>query len=427
MWYNFIVKKKLIVTTAFMVALLSTNATAIYAEESPASTVYPENFQTELTFENGLNDYAVNEDKFAFASENYIFVYQNGVLSKPDHELSHTVLKIAFDGENIVFKDSADELYNYAEGEVTKREEDFVFTESDYVDVGSYHYYLQDKLLYVLDKEQHAVQPLGEYTLLKANEETVYAVKENVLYKVEGTEAQKLTFNYANFSSALEINVGDTADNLSKTANVEFIKISGEAFITETDLSDLSSEYFTVGETKLANDGTIALKLCQTGNATVAAFGGKAYILLTALTSSVNYTPLTADLTTGYLSIDAGVYSVPYMSESTRVAVLETGSEVTIINTVSSDVLSHDYYLVEYGENGERGYIATGFVTQHLFPGGGEYNEIKDENESYENDFVNIIIVLIILLLIFAVIAYLLHLGSSGSKRKNREKNSERN
>ncbi|MBO5328236.1 MAG: hypothetical protein J6B04_03600 [Clostridia bacterium] len=412
-------KAKLFLTTALLSVVFTASGTVAFAETSAPETAYPENFVADKTFTT-LNDFAVSGEQFAFADGYNVYVYENGVINSPNGQLSHSVQNIEFDKDALIFKDTANVYYSFAEGEITQIEE-YDFSTPSSLDVDNYHYYLLDGVWEVYDKIEKTATVLSEYRSLKKYDGVVYAIKDNAFYRFSGASAEKVPLTFNDFSATKTVSVGNSAELLSTFSNCELVRISGEAFATQIDLNDLSGPYFKAVKTQKVADGTLALKLCQTGNATIVAFDNKAYITLTSYTSAVDFTPIAPDKQEGRLTQTVSVYSTPYICESTKLATLQLGTKVKILKTVSSEILPCEYYLVEYGESGETGYVATAFITEYQFSDNDDYTEIKGE-QTFDNQVEEVIIVLIIILLVCATIAYLFHAGSAKSKKKNRTK-----
>jgi len=417
------VKSNIFLTT-LLTAAISLSATSIYALAD--GEVYPENFDAKLTF-TSLNDFAIDGEKFAFADGNYIFVYENGKLAKTEGELSHAVKSIDFFDGELLFKDSTDEVYRYFDGEVEKYQGEYEFITTTSATVEDYYYYFNDNGLNVLNLATALSTSLGsEFNALKCYDNCVYAVKNNALYKIEGAEASELEFVYDDYSSANSILRAGFDQAFSNTQEVSFKKIAGGAYITEIDLSETDGDYFVAKDTKTANDGTVALLVASYGNASIVAFGGKSYITLSDNLAAVEFTPTSADKQFGNTNLLVGVYSTPFMRESTKVATLTVGDAVKILGAYKSDVLDAEYYLVEYGNEGAQGFIAKNFITPNDFSAEENGFESVGDEPVYDNEIKTVVIVLTIILLVFAVIIYVLYVALS-NKTKHKASSDEEN
>ncbi len=437
-----------------------------YAKAETGETFYPE-FVSDLELGN-IDCYAAGENKFAFAQSEYIYIYSGGTSSDGKSEdgsavcvyeggvmenasdggiyaVKHTsaIVSMRYSADALLFKDSTDTVYSYADGTVNALQEAFEEDENIIVSGGLVYSVNDDGMLAVTDMKTFCESiPQGRYSALREENGTVYVLKDGGLCKVEGSAVADISvvpllFRYTDTSHSQTIAVGNTAELLKTTSAARFSIVPAGQYLTEIDLSDLSGQYFKVGEegTFRMQNSANALVLCSSGNADIIVIGQKAYITAN-LGARISETQSPAPFNGGQLNYSAGIYSMPYMSQATELIKLQPGATVQVLyqvraaeQTAAAGALSADFCRVVYtAEDGARteGYIATSFLTAYDFSGeDGEFTEpTAPENYSEENVILTVILVIVIVLLVIAGVAYLAY-SSGASKRKTHEKDEE--
>lgn len=452
--------------------------TALAQTEYPsarADTVYPD-FVSDLPLD-AIDCYAINGDEFAFSREEFLYIYSGGTrTSSQDEEgnpayiyeggvmqgsadgviyaAEHTGIITSLwydaysdaDGDEqtvLFFADETGDVYRF-DGSGTEPEQQ-PGTEQPAVEQivtkNGLAYSLVNGSLSVTDFTDlrgEADFPAGTYSHLKMQDGDIYVLKDNLLCIIEGDTLEKvtvkgITFRYTDVTQAYTISVGNSATLLKEGGEVQFAYIPAGQYMTEVDLSDLSAEYFAIGEegTFVTRQSQYALVLCTTGNADIVAIGGKAYITK-SLSTRINGQDTAAPFSGGQLVYAAGIYSSPFMNEGTKLATLDIGSKVKISRQITaagqptaSGVLQTDFCLATFvAEDGTQttGYIATSFLTAYDFSAeDGDFTEpTLPEDYSEQNVILTVVLIIVIVVLVIAGVAYLSYSSGAG-KRKKRE------
>lgn len=468
-WYNSAVKKLLTALLAAATLIAGTAVTGVKTEyaaaENSDETFYPE-FVSDLEIGN-IDCYAATENKFAFSQGEYIYiysggtptlttieegtkayVYEGGVMENATdgvYAVEHTsnIISMRYSGDGLLFKDAAGGVYEYADGVVNASAEAFPDDEDIIVKGGLVYSVNDDKMLAVTDMKEFCEDiPQGTYSSVKLENDCVYVLKDGNLCAVEGNTVNDISvipllFRYTDTTHAQTIAVGKTAELLKSASSAQFAIVPAGQYLTEIDLSDLSGQYFEVGEegTFRMKSTANALVLCTSGNADIIVIGQKSYIT-TTLGARISETQSAAPFEGGQLNYSTGIYSVPYMSPATELLKLEPGATVHISyqikaadQTAAAGALSADFCKVTYtAEDGTitEGYIATSFLTAYDFSGeDGEFTEpTPPEDYTEENVILTVVLVIVIVVIVIAGVAYLAY-SSGASKRKTREQNDE--
>lgn len=434
-----------------------------------ATTVYPD-FVSELDL-GGFDSYAVGENQFAFSKGSQIYIYEGGsadlttdasgmgvyvyeggvlvndgeALYAYDHASSGSsanITDMSYCSEGLLFSDGSG-VYLYSGGTVTESDQTIPPVQSGIITNGSLAYSVDDGTLRVTDMAAVRTDfPAGRYTDLKVIGGNVYALLDGGLCVVAGTSITNIavigyTFRYTDESQGETIAVGNTAQ-LLKNPSAQYRLVPAGQYVTEIDLSDLSGAYFvTVGSeetpaTRRTDTECYALVLCTTGNADIIAIGSKTYVTYTTSVKA-NLTTSAAPFEQAKLNYPAGIYSMPYMCEATKLLSLDTGAEVSVLSQITADgqaqadgALEADFCRVVYvSDDGTAtsGYVATAFLTVYNFSGeDGEFTEpTAPEDYSEENVILTVVLVIVIVVLVIAGVAYLAYVsGSNRRKKKNK-------
>jgi len=429
------VKKLLRFTTSLCAATLAFGlggASAAYADtgETDVSQYYPATFEIVPSFEN-LEDYAVGDGKVLFLQKNCVYEYGGERVTTYENSRK-TVTNLYF--ENGAFYYGTNDGKYYALSNFNSEENpeiaDFVSTTEteDILLSNKYNYYLSDGSYYFLDKNRPSEPSvlLDGFSNLKRYGETVYAVKENVLYELNGTGSTAVKVE--NFKITQSISTGNAYTALTSTATQapQFVTLNSGAHMTEVNLDELNSSTFVTGDTVKVTEPT-ALLLYTAGNdaegISIIAVNGKSYLIHPKDTTAKTVYPFADTEFTDGTATEGYVYSAPFESKGTRVAKLPYGTNVKILKEIKkadNAELDHDFYYVEYQideESSVKGYVRSGLLSTYTF------NEdppvaTADPDETYGDLIKPVVLVLIVLLLIAIAAGYLIYIGTSDKRKK---------
>lgn len=433
-------KKLLFVTTSLCLGFcaLGLGGTAFASADTDGSDgteFYPSSFLTVPTFDD-LEDYAVGEGRTLFLQDNCIYEYGNERAITYENSRK-TVTRLYFED---------DFYYQTADGKVYALEnfnaddnpeiEDFASsTKTDEIALNGYIYFFSGGELYVTDKNHVDVVPahLQNFSNLKQYGDTVYAVKENVLYTLNGAEETPVKVEDFKLTGQIKVGGAYAALTSSASGDLNFVNLKNERYMTEVNLDklDADSEYFETGDTVkiVVADTPTALLLYSVGNDTdglsIIAAGGKTYLIHPANTSPKTVYALQdseykdGTITMGY------VYSAPFESVGTQITPkLISGVTVKILGEVRKETnaeLKDDFYLIEYadGEETVKGYVRFGLLSTFTF------NEeppqtTPDPDATFDDVVKPVVLILIVILLIAIAVGYIVYVGTS-DKRKSKK------
>ncbi len=419
-------KRLAVLTISLLTAAAAFGGTAAYAEEAKAATVYPadNDFIKTLTF-SSLSDYAVSGDTYAFADGKTVYVYEDG--KRQTFTLNERAVNL--DCSRGKF------YYSYADGTVCSlpetSAEEYTVTEdvtSEYVmsksltsiDTDNYTYKLTGTDLEVADfVSKDFITFEGKYSCLKQYDENIYAVKNNALYAFKGSKEEKIVLEYADYSSTEKIAVGQAADGLQHYGTLTFVEIQAGSYMTEVDLTSLDGEYFKSGKTLTANENTIALLLCYSGNSAVVAIGDTSYVLLKSKTHETTVKcEAENDFDTATI-IGNRIYASPYVIIGTSVSDGAAGAVVKVTRKLRLEgVLGSVFYEVTTLEGEPLGYVAEGFLTKYIIEDNKEPAVKPDPVHSEKTNTTPIILVFLVVLLVLMAIGYLAYVSTKGKNKK---------
>lgn len=415
-------KRLAVITTLLFFTLSGVGTLAALADDASLNTtIYPEDgFVKTLQFTE-LNDYDIDIEGGA-----YYFL----------------------DGES---------CYKYVSGEITSEKHDEFSPALDEISTDRYYYYFTDyDSLKVFDKVNETTTTLGDtYYRLKKFDDSIYAVKDNELYRIEGISAEKVVLDYMDYSITETISVGQAEKNLKASRPLTFVTVKKGAYMTEIDLTSLSGEYFKLGYSKqkaldkesgLSDDevrgktyitadathkvqeDTTALLLCYTGNAAIIAIGdtddGTSYILYEDSVEELSASAISEHVTEpefNRATVSGGIiYASPFTASGTAIR----GNAGSIIVTVKSKVqfegvLSSAYYEVEFTD--EDGTVKTGYVAEGLLENTlivEKPPETHPDPEYSESTSVTtVLLILAVVILVLVAVGYLVFTATSGKKK----------
>ncbi len=404
-------------------ALSSFGGITSFAETN--ETRYPEDgdFIKPLTF-GALSDYAVNEERYAFAEKNAVTVYDGGNVEKFEFE------------SDIISLDCSDGVFYCSNGETvyslpSKEESDYEMKNAvTAIDVGDYNYRLTDKTLKIADYAADTVHtPEGEFSNLKLFGEKVYALSDGKVCLFTGETYTVISLTYYDYTVTQEIAVGNTASALINYKSLEFVTVTEGAHMTRIDLTEIDGEYFQTGETQTAGALVTALLLCRTGNAAVIAIGDDSYLVhesnvKTASVQCVSPAEFENATITGN-----NIYSSPYVIVGTPAMSDATGTIVKVVGKLEYEgVLGSVFYEVRYTtKNGsiKTGFVADGLLTEYIIEDNKDPSVVPDPDYTEGNNTKTVLLIFAVVILVLAAVAYLAYVGTKSgkkSKKKSKEK-----
>ena len=396
-----------------------------------SATQYPEDseFIKSLTFES-LSDYAVDGDKYAFAENKTVTLYDG-----------YNIERITFEDEEdkdkqITALDCADGVFYCAYGESVYslpdlKAAEFTMSEAQMsIDNGDFNYRLTGTTLKIADFSEEGgtvYTPEGAFVNLKKYGTKVYAMKDGEVCAFNGGTYEIISLEYYDKDITKEsISVGNSASALKNYKSLRFVTVREGAHMTVTDLTDIDRDYFKTEETREAGKDEIALLLCYTGNAAIVSIGDTSYLVhednVTECKVECAYQPEFANATiTGN-----NIYSSPYVFVDYPALSNATGTIVKVISRLECEgILGSVFYEVQYGEDEKIGYVADGLLTAYIIEDNKEPATIPDPAHNESNNTKTILLVLAVVVLVLAAVAYLAHVGTKDKKSKKKKDKSE--
>lgn len=418
----------------------------VFAAEG-STTVYPEDFERELTFTTPIRDYAVNGDTVAFAYNTSICILsydESGERKRNEFIHASEISNLDYDAEgNLYFRNTSGSVYLYS-AELTPVEAyEFQSLTSSKVELNDREFYtLNNKGVLTYWNGNVDVTVEEGFSMMKKYGEAIYAVKDNKPFKITESTATELDLSYTDFKDADNISTGNAFAALkSESYQVKTAIINKGVYRTQID-PEITGEKFKQIATKKTDGDIPCLVLCESGNASIVATNEGCFITATASLTDYDYTAPVNDwkindagIRAAYTVETVGVYSSPFVSDSTRIATLPSGSEhyVTVVEKFALDFMDKVFYRVTYDENGKtvNGFVAADYLTEYNFA--AEDNkpiEGGDEEFKYDTNVTSVILAVIIVGLVIIAVLYLTMVGSKkdgkpAKKKKKTEKKSE--
>ncbi len=416
-----IVKKLATFTTAALLAV-SLMGGGASANAADGGTIYPEDekFIKVLAFDS-LGDYAVDGEKYAFADGKSVKVYENGEYF--EYAFGDAVTKVDI-SEGEIFAQCGEKTYTV----LSQTEAEHAFPVAPYpVTCGNFVYsFDKNGGLVAYDMGEVATYQLGTgFENLKTYNDRVFAVNDNSLYELNGSEKNQISLEYADYSETSQIYIGQASVALKTYRPANFVQIAEGAFMTAVDLETVSGQYFVPLKTVRAKENTTALLLCYTGNAAVVSIGESSYILLKSKTSETEIEYSTEKPFETAQMTNNMIYASPFVTGGTACYNSAMSMVVTVLARLEcADVLDTPFYEVEYEVAGmkARGYVTEGFLTPYIAEDNKKPEEVRDPEYSENSDTKTILIIFAVVVLVLAVLAYVVHLSSNKKNKKNKKK-----
>ncbi len=410
------------------------------AENAPQKTFYPQTFEA-----CALTDYAVGEDKYAFATDKKIAIFSG---DKPEYyEFEVEIAALDYVDGKFCYKTTGGVVYdlngNSLEHEITETELP--------VAIGGYSYLIKpDGVIETTDRTGTHVDVQGNFSNLKVFDGAVYAVNGNFLNKIiPPDKTETIAFEFADFSPTETITVGDTV-TLLDAYNLEapnFTILTDGEYLTEVKLDDKNfdkstitpSDFFTVGKTyKVGEDegfsaNASALLLCETGNAHIIRLGDKFYIKLAS--AAVTQRQLSQpQFTSAQINVPADyIYSAPCVSSPCKTYKAAWGQSVKVLGCAlksTNPELDNDYYKIAFtdadgnvlrDENGKdiTGYVPFAFVFEKQE--NNDENKTDDPSPDTSNNIKTVVLILVVIVLALSAVGYVTYVFTSDKKRKTKK------
>lgn len=441
--------KRLAILTASLAALFAfTGGVAAFAENAEtddtlsgaeteytqAETAYPQNedFYKSLAF-TALYDYALNGEIYAFADNGdgdgegaKIIVYDDGELTV--YDVAGKITALDCDSETFYYSvksddpDQPDPVYT-----LDGNEAEHTFSFDERITANGFMYYFNNEndgkfTVYNLGTME-AIDYEETFTQLKQYGGKVYAISGNALCVFEGAQYEKIEQDYLDYSVAENIATGTAAQSLVEGYALAFVAVEEGAFMTEVDLSQVGDTFNADGSAKTvrAQENTVALLLCTTGNASIVAIGDTSYITLTSGTQAAQFEYAEASEFTSATVTGNRIYASPFVVAGTSVVEPAYGTVVEVVHKLVYDgVLGYEFYEVLY-DGDKTGYVAAGFLTEYIFEDNREPSEIPDEQYSEENAVRTVLLILAVVVLVLIAVGYLTYTATGGRKNKNKQ------
>ena len=437
-------KKTLTISLAAILSAATISTGTAFAAESSSDTVYPDSFECSLTFEKGLNDYAVYGDSYAFAYSGQLAVLKdNGKNERiPDIKPVSSIAGLEYSSEGKLYVCFADGYCVYPDLSEKKPLSDITIQGKEQYQVvlsgASYSLNNEDGSLLYMNNSRFTPVTLQEtyegevkFSKLKKYNGTAYAVMNNCLYKMDGATAVKVNPTYVDLSLTEKIATGTAAEALKSDSAISYGWLENGKYYTEIDLKSELGEMFKVPDsataTTLSADRLYCTVLAQSGNSYIITMDGKSYLTAKSSISLDAETPSLkpADTLVAYAIENIGVYSKPYLSPTTKIGQLQSGSThaATVLGQYT-DLNGIEYYKVTFteGESTVTGYVAKRLMTAYAFPAEDENTNTEGgEDAKYDSNIVTVVLAVIIVALVLTAVLYL-GIASSISSRKRRKK-----
>ncbi len=416
-------KKFAAAISALLAAFFTVGSTVAYAADG--GTIYPEDdkFIKPLTL-SSLTDYAVGDELYAFADGKTVKVFSDGNYSEYAFENDVTDLDIK---DSVIYCGCSDGK-TYTLTEQAECEYTFTQKENELLYNGFYYFVKEsDGSLNIFDKTETATYE-GNFGNLKRYGETIFASSENELYRISGTQCEKVVLEYADYAVTEKITIGQATAALKTYSPVQFVQIEDGAFMTAIDLSRLDGQHFVPIKTVKSENQAVALLLCYSGNSAIVAIGDASYILLKSKTEEIDLEYSAERPFENAQMLSNNIYASPYIVVGTVAASNAIGQTVKVLGRIEySGVLDTVFYEVEYksGEATLKGFVAEGFLSEKIIDDDKDPSEITDPEYSDGNDTKTILIIFAVILLVLAAVGYISHVSAKG-KRKSKKKDKDK-
>lgn len=429
------VKKLIAITTLCAAALCSGTYISVSADTD--GITIPDSFSVELSLDS-ITDYAVGKGQYAFADGNKIYIYEVNAAESSGYnyvggeitvyEHTSSILALEYSDDKLYFSDGA--AYLYSDGSATAAEFTFTaFSDSARIDDGDYIYYIYNGSVFLYNTTTQTSDSYGNASTLKEIDGCgVFVLKDSALCILSDGVLTEISFSYDDYENIAAIATGGTAQALSESKAIQTAAIPAGACIIRVSESSFDGDNFTLsgsGVSFAESDLTAQiLYMPDGGNAALVAVGSKTYLTLKTNLTVTNYSAAAVSSQSYYLLDGAGVYSMPFESSYTKIADAAKDTVVTVSGYVSGDAFDYSYYKVEYTDDGNTvsGYVIANLLTEYSFANDNyETEEIKDGDQSTDNDIMTIVLVMIIVVLVLIAAGYITFVVTSDKKKRKKK------
>lgn len=439
--------RRIIVSSlAAVCAAASISAFSATAYADSPETVYPTNFEKTLDLTaGGIKDFAISGDGYAFCSSTKVYLIytdDSGDRKLQTVDYGSGVDALDYSDGNLYCKKSGG-VYVFPDTATSVDYDGFSTSMPVTVNSDAYILTATGQLAYYKNNYESSETLDGSYTILKKFDDIVYAVKDNVPYRLNGSVASALDLSYKDFSIFDNaVYIGGTADALKdESYTVKVAKLASDSYCTEIE-DDLSGTYFQQINTIKTDSENSVLVLAESGNSSVIVLDNALYITLKANLSTDDYSATSDDICkngTAYVLQTAGLYSSPYICAATKICDIESTyvnadgvtkrTAVTVLEKFSLSFIDEEFYKVSYTATDgttKTGYVAAGFLSAEAYEAeNGETTTVRDTEFNYDTNVTAVILVLAIVGLVILAIVYLTLVGTKkpakSKKRRERE------
>jgi len=449
-----IVKKKLFLLTTLAAAITAATIPLSPAFAETGSAIkfevseYPSSFVRTLDMSaDGLSDYAINGDTYAFASKTSIYVLstdKSGDRALESKDIGTQIAAVDFEKDKLYFKSTSGNAYAYPDAASPVEHAFPSVTYSIKIDSDLYLLNSETSELEIFNETTGNKSKVGTgFSQLKLYGDKAYAVKDNCPYVLDGATATPLDLGYTDFSAADNIQSEPVATALkSGSYAVKTATLKDGSYYTQIDADDVGQNFKQIKTVKA--DGAISCLVLFSGKEntdeiSVIVAGGNCYVTSTANLQPLAYNPPANDWEQGpnsqrkaYVRERTGVYSSPYMCKATLIAQInaEQAVPVTVVEKFALDFIDAyaAFYRISFTDaNGKEvsGFVSASFLDEYDYS--ADVNQPTDsgtENFKYENNITTVILVLVVVGLVIIAIVYLTVVGTKSDKnaKKKRKK-----
>ncbi len=460
--------KKCALITTLLVSAVAVSAVVpgitAFADDAAASidtTIYPESYTYELSFED-LHDYSIEDDNYIFADGNKVIVLQGDDMNY--WEMSSDVTNVDVqDGVFYCMYEKGSYVLSGSSWSAADEDHDFTPRSSSYMETdeelgyslvyAGENTYRTNQYGLIIDyvfEDTVASETKTGYSMLRYYNDTVYAVCDNEVFAFDGIDETPIVFTYIDFQDADEIAIGNSLEKMQEIDITNLCKVTLKSetsagdpvYMSSISLedSDIRGEYFKVSDTFQVTDsstlkaGDDALLLCTVGNAYIVSYQRDVYIMAQS-GADVSVIPLEdSDIPAATAIETFSAYYTPFIKECNSYFDLITAQSYDIVGELTQETypfLAYDFYVIstdETDDNGEtitiNGYVPSGAMSEYTYPPETPSTTSEDE-PSYDNYIRTVVLVIVLVALILALAGYLIFVATGSKRRKSSSLNQD--
>lgn len=424
-------KKLLALTTTLLIAACSAGTAAFASAENTGELIdyYPDNFTKYVKFEN-LADYAVSNGKYAFLQDGKVYEYKSNDFNEVygGNKAETEIKALYYSPEGVLCYGNGESVLILE----TNEPADFTPEVEHQFFIDNLAYQEDEGKVWVSSKE--AGNPswveLEGFSNLKKFGNTAYAVKNNALHTLSGTDSTPVELSYEEFADAKRISAAGAQQALTTfgVAAPKFVTVKSGVYKTKVDLSSFDEQAFKTndGDTVKTGENETALLLFTLGAdnkiSVITGADKQCYIL-----NSQNVQVNTERQPVKEVSLDATadfngkIYACPAILGSAELKEITAGEHLTVTGEVlksDNPELYGDFYKVEFvNDKGEKasGYVPFGYLTPFHFD---EKEPIVTPDPDYtqKDNVKTVVLVIVVIVLVLAACGYIVYVAT---KKKN--------